>query len=230
MRLRSLAHRASSSTIASVPRRVTAEAGRSTLTLVVAGSLAGLTACGQPVHAPAGTPASSITPPGNSQTIAPSPPPTPSPSIHDPLAHLAEHIAAGRLKVSLQIRDELRLDPVSDSFVPGVTAAEALADYTGAPRPGTAPEPPTVFLAAITDSVMSKATHGVTTLQYQHTPVWVIAFHNVHVNGGGVVPYNPTPGPESARPGGRANVVGFMDARTGQFLFEIGDRVAQPNS
>ena len=209
---------------------MTAEVGRSTLTLVVAGSLAGLTACGQPAHAPAGVPASPIPSSGNSQKIAPSPLPTPSPSIHDPLSHLADHIAAGRLKVSLQIRDELRLDPVSDSFIPGATAADALANYTGAPRPGTAPEPPTVFLAALTDSVMSKDTHGVTTLQYQHTPVWVIAFHNVHVNGGGVVPYNPTPGPESARPAGRANVIGFMDARTGKFLFEIGDGVVQPNS
>lgn len=229
MRLRSLAHRASSSRIASFPRRATAEAGRSTLTLVVAGSLAGLTACGQPARAPAAVPVSAITLSGDSQKIAPSPLLTPSQSIQDPLAHLADDIAAGRLKVSVQIRDELRLDPVPDSFVPGVSLSEALANYTGAQPRGTA-RAPIVFLAALTDSVMAKAdSQGVWRLEYQHTPVWVIAFHDVYDRGAGSHPYNPTSSPESGHPR-HVNVVAFMDALTGQWLFEIDDPLMQPNS
>lgn len=149
----------------------------------------------------------------------------------DPYANLAAHVQGDRLVNPLAVRPGVLLSSPAARFAPGISRQQAFANYVAqeGQLPDTLSVRPRIFLARLTDSDMAAAgPAGQLIPRYKGTPVWVITYHRVHGNGASESGAGDPSAEQTSDAVPDVNVTGFVDAASGDFLFDLEDTVSQP--
>jgi hypothetical protein len=163
---------------------------------------------------------------------------TPTPVIVDPLAQLPAQVQSSRLTTTIQFEKFVTFSPPPASSMPLVSATLAFVDWQKGAQDTSLPlADARIFLALLTNTGAGTINpDGSVTPADDHRLVWVIAFHDESVRGGrsgsgvqsgvgngAVAPAAPSQNPVSVA----TNVVGFVDANTGAYLYTSEDTLEQ---
>jgi hypothetical protein len=190
--------------------------------------------------AKAGAGAALSTSPSASDQVSPKVDPslraTPIMTVQDPFAGIGNAIGGERLTRTIQLRTNVFVSPPPATLSPSITSDQALTDYVqqDGQLPSTEGSTPIIFLALLTNNEMGQLSSDGSSVSpfYQRTPVWVIVYHDIQEASGGGSGGGPPPSGETSAPEtgsvSPVNVIAFVDATSGKWLYDIEDTLLQP--